>query len=144
MEKFIPYEKLSKKERRKQNQARRGSWGAVSPVTRRSKNPRAYNRRKAQSWKKDPCSVLSVVLDYYVYYFMFSVLWLPIMRRFGTGTHPRSSSRRKEVWPMSKHRDATTGKMGPGLQGSTIPPPGRWPAACFIFETVIPTTPCSS
>ena len=58
MERFIPFDKLSKKERRKQNRARRGDWGALNPVTRREKNPRAYDRRKAQSWKKESGPVL--------------------------------------------------------------------------------------
>ena len=53
MEKYIPYEKLSKKERRKLDAARRTTWGSVSPVTRKPENSKAYNRRKAQSWKKD-------------------------------------------------------------------------------------------
>ena len=48
MEKFVPFEKLSKKEKRKQNRARRNGWGALSPVTRKPLNPKAYNRRKAQ------------------------------------------------------------------------------------------------
>ena len=33
MEKFIPYEKLSKKEKRKIDQARRQTWGDLNPVT---------------------------------------------------------------------------------------------------------------
>ena len=45
MEKFIPYEKLSKKEKRKLNVAKRTTW-AISPVTRRPENPKAYNRNK--------------------------------------------------------------------------------------------------
>ena len=53
MEKFIPYEKLSKKKQRELDLRRRGSWGGLNPVTRRPKNPKAYDRRKAQSWKKD-------------------------------------------------------------------------------------------
>ena len=57
MEKFIPYEKLSKKEQRKRDAQKRGSWQGLCPVTRRAENPKAYNRRKAQSWKKDPGSV---------------------------------------------------------------------------------------
>ena len=52
MGKFIPYEKLSKKERRRLNCQKRGDWGLLSPVTRRSENPKAYNRRKAQ--RSDP------------------------------------------------------------------------------------------
>jgi len=52
MERFIPYEKLSKKEKRKLNQAKRQTWGNLNPVTRKPENSKAYNRRKAQSWKK--------------------------------------------------------------------------------------------
>ena len=52
MEKFIPFEKLSKKEQRKRNREKRSGWGPLSPVTRRSENPKAYNRRKAQ--RSDP------------------------------------------------------------------------------------------
>ena len=33
MEKFIPYEKLSKKEKRKIDQAKRQTWGELNPVT---------------------------------------------------------------------------------------------------------------
>ena len=55
MEKFVPYEKLSKKEKKKLNDARRGSWQGVNPVTRRSENPKVYNRSKARQWDKDLC-----------------------------------------------------------------------------------------
>ena len=34
MKKFVPYEKMSKKQRREIDKARRGSWQGVSPVTR--------------------------------------------------------------------------------------------------------------
>ncbi len=47
MEKFIPYEKLSKKEKRKIDAAKRTAWGDVNPVTRKPVNSKAYNRRKA-------------------------------------------------------------------------------------------------
>ena len=57
MEKFIPYEKLSKKEQRKRDAQRRSSWQGISPVTRRAENPKVYNRRKAQKWKDDSASV---------------------------------------------------------------------------------------
>ena len=57
MEKFIPYEKLSKKEKRKIDQAQRQTWGELNPVTRKPVNSRAYNRKKAQSWKHDSGSV---------------------------------------------------------------------------------------
>ena len=48
MEKFIPYEKLSKKRRRALDTARRGSWGGLSPVTRRPEDPKAYKRKKTR------------------------------------------------------------------------------------------------
>lgn len=48
MEKFIPYEKLSKKEQKKRNAVNRTTWGDLKPVTRRPDNPKAYNRRKAR------------------------------------------------------------------------------------------------
>lgn len=58
MKTYIPYEKLSKKEKRKQNAAKRATWGSFNPVTRKPIHSKAYNRRKAQSWKKeDPGSV---------------------------------------------------------------------------------------
>ena len=53
MEKFIPYEKLSKKEKRKIDQARRQTWGELSPVTRKPENSKAYNRNKSRNWKRE-------------------------------------------------------------------------------------------
>ena len=51
MEKFVPYEKLSKKKKKELNAKRRKTWD-ISPVTRRPPNPKAYDRRKAQ--RSDP------------------------------------------------------------------------------------------
>ena len=53
MEKFIPYEKLSKKEKRKIDKARRQTWGELSPVTRKPASSKAYNRKRTQDWKKE-------------------------------------------------------------------------------------------
>lgn len=53
MEKFIPYEKLSKKEKRKLDQAHRQTWGNLNPVTRKPENSKAYNRNKARNWKRE-------------------------------------------------------------------------------------------
>ena len=58
MEKFVPFEKLSKKRQREENAKRRGTWSGISPVTRKSKNARAYDRKKARKWSddySDPC-----------------------------------------------------------------------------------------
>ena len=52
MDKFIPYEKLSKKEKRKIDQAKRQTWGNLNPVTRKPTNSKAYNRNKARNWKR--------------------------------------------------------------------------------------------
>lgn len=52
MDRFIPYEKLSKKKQREQNKKRRVTWG-FSPVTRNTQNPKAYNRQKARKWNPD-------------------------------------------------------------------------------------------
>ena len=53
MEKFIPYEKLSKKEKRKLDQAKRQTWGNLNPVTRKPVSSKVYNRKKVQAWKWD-------------------------------------------------------------------------------------------
>ena len=53
MEKYIPYEKLSKKEKRKADSLKRGTWGEFNPVTRKPENFRAYNRSKTRNWKRD-------------------------------------------------------------------------------------------
>ncbi len=52
MEKFVSYEKCSKKERRRRDQQKRGSWNGVNPVTRRSENPKAYSRAKQNALQK--------------------------------------------------------------------------------------------
>ncbi len=53
MEKFIPYEKLSKKQKRKLDAARRNTWGGLSPVTRRPEHPKAYKRKKLRIEDED-------------------------------------------------------------------------------------------
>jgi hypothetical protein len=49
MGKFIPFEKLSKAEKKKRNAAKRTVW-TISPVTRKPDNPKAYRRSR----RKDP------------------------------------------------------------------------------------------
>ncbi|MCH5349525.1 MAG: hypothetical protein J1E40_09395 [Oscillospiraceae bacterium] len=44
MEKFIPLSKMSKKKQQEIHRLSRKDWGGISPVTRKEKNPRAYNR----------------------------------------------------------------------------------------------------
>jgi len=45
-EPFVPLSKQSKLNQKKFNDAKRGTWGNVNPVTRTPPNPKAYNRRK--------------------------------------------------------------------------------------------------
>lgn len=53
MDKFIPYEKLSQKEKRKLDLSKRQTWGELNPVTRKPANSRAYNRNKSRNWIRD-------------------------------------------------------------------------------------------
>ena len=62
MEKFIPFEKLSKRKQRELNAQKRGSWYGLNPVTRKPENPKAYNRRKARKWSEDS---MTVPFDYF-------------------------------------------------------------------------------
>ena len=59
MEKYVPYEKLSKKEKRKIDAAARGSWNGINPVTRKPQNSKAYNRRRTQDWKNESSNSVS-------------------------------------------------------------------------------------
>ena len=62
MEKFIPYEKLSKKKQRELNATRRTTW-TINPVTRKPANPKAYHRKTARNWKDDSNSVPSLLFS---------------------------------------------------------------------------------
>lgn len=53
MEKFISYEKLSKKAQKKYDCKKRSTWDSLSPITRKPASTKAYNRKKAQHWKDD-------------------------------------------------------------------------------------------
>ena len=63
MEKFTPFEKLSKKKQRELNALRRSTWGSFNPVTRKPENPKAYNRKKTQRWKKELPDAASFVFS---------------------------------------------------------------------------------
>ena len=65
MKKFVPYEKLSKKEKRKMNRAKRQTWGQINPVTRKSANNKAYNRSKSQDWKRELSPARSCDFSYF-------------------------------------------------------------------------------
>lgn len=45
---MIPYKKLSKKAKKEVDRKMRGTWGSLSPVTRKPKNSRAYDRERVK------------------------------------------------------------------------------------------------
>lgn len=53
MERFIPYVKLSKKEKRRLSQAKRQTWGTLKPITRKAENSKIYNRKRDRAWKEE-------------------------------------------------------------------------------------------
>ena len=63
MEKFTPYEKLSKKKQRELDRQKRGSWNGLNPVSRKPDRPQAYKRSKARAWKKDVPPLVPFVLE---------------------------------------------------------------------------------
>lgn len=48
---FIPYFKLSKKQKRYFDLSKHRTWNGINPVTRKSANPREYNRAKQKNQK---------------------------------------------------------------------------------------------
>lgn len=48
MKKFVEYEKLSKKQKKEIDRARRVGWGDVIPVSRKVESAKIYNRKKHQ------------------------------------------------------------------------------------------------
>lgn len=52
MEKYISYEKLSKKEKRRLDSARRRTWGVCNPATRKRVSSKAYSRKRHRAGRK--------------------------------------------------------------------------------------------
>ncbi|HNW87729.1 MAG TPA: hypothetical protein PLP25_10050 [Candidatus Limiplasma sp.] len=54
MSKFIPYQKLPKKQQRAMDREKRGTWGAVQPITRCPARSGVYNRSQENCrWQKE-------------------------------------------------------------------------------------------
>ncbi len=49
MERFVSYEKMSKKQQKIVNASKRGSWGNVKPITKVKVSAKIYNRKKEQN-----------------------------------------------------------------------------------------------
>jgi len=56
-QKFIPLAKRSKREQREHHAAQRKDWGTLNPVTRKTPNLKAYNRKKSKQEQRnhEPC-----------------------------------------------------------------------------------------
>lgn len=51
---FIPYQKLTKKQQRLLDRAKRGTWGEINPVTRCAPRPDRYDRKaENRRWKSE-------------------------------------------------------------------------------------------
>ena len=80
MEKYIPYEKMSKKAQREHNKKQRKDWGGISPVTRCPQNPKAYNRAKSKRDRIDSghayvlYSTFFKLFDFKVEYHIFDLV----------------------------------------------------------------------
>ncbi len=53
MERYIPVDKLSKKQKKAYYAARRGSWNGVIPVSRQVPSKKIYNRKQAKHWRDE-------------------------------------------------------------------------------------------
>lgn len=53
MSKFVPFEKLSKKQQKELAKKRRVTWGEFNPTTRKPANPKAYSRKKTRDLEDD-------------------------------------------------------------------------------------------
>jgi hypothetical protein len=51
MKKYIPYEKLPKKEKRKIDLRQRQTWHGINPVTRKPRSSKAYKRQHFHKWE---------------------------------------------------------------------------------------------
>ena len=63
MDKFIPFEKLSKRKKREVMAKQRRTWGSINPVTRKPENPKTYKREKARKWNDDSSADVLFILS---------------------------------------------------------------------------------
>ena len=53
MERYIPVDKMSKKQKKAYYAAKRGSWNGVNPVSRQVPSKKIYNRKQAKHWREE-------------------------------------------------------------------------------------------
>jgi len=52
-QKYVPIEKQSKRKQKEFYSTQRRDWGNVNPVTRKTPNIKAYDRKKSKRWQND-------------------------------------------------------------------------------------------
>lgn len=55
-DKFVPYEKMSKKQKKEMDSQKRVTWGDSSPVTRYPRHSAAYDRNKEKEKSRNDTS----------------------------------------------------------------------------------------
>ncbi len=74
MKPFIPIEKQSKKVRREYHKRQRRTWGAISPVTRRPPDPRAYQRKRIHNGEADEPTLVDFLSSRFTMVYILSAL----------------------------------------------------------------------
>ena len=131
MEKFIPYEKLSKKKRRELDARRRNVW-QINPVTRKPADSRAYNRKKAQkrTYDADPVPYIFAFRSFPALSFS-SGFW---QDKASYRQETRGAGRGRRVLPQGRPlqvRNAVV--MQPGAPGPAF---RVWQEFCALTENV--------
>lgn len=85
---YIEYAKLPKKKKKEIDNAKRNTWGSISPVTKKVASQKVYNRKKTQRRQEEsqalgfcfalsPCGAEPIKPDHfrYIYFFPFWVLF---------------------------------------------------------------------
>lgn len=75
MEKFVAYEKLSKKQQKQLNTTKRKTWGDVKPITKIKPSAKLYNRKK----KQDLTNLYSSLNPVFVFCFILPAGKLPVL-----------------------------------------------------------------
>ena len=60
MNRFIPKEKMAKREKHALDKAKRGTWEGIRPVTRAIENKKRYDRKKSPRWQDDDSTGISL------------------------------------------------------------------------------------
>lgn len=53
MNRFLPREKMGKRQKRELDRSKRATWNGINPVTRTAPNKTAYNRKQSPRWYND-------------------------------------------------------------------------------------------